>query len=201
MVTLPTLPTSRPFPKSGPFPPPTLLGFLGTTSLSATPHGRTWPSRECRWKANLSTAGVSRVALVTSSCACCRHYSGRTRDRCRSVVPWRRPSPLGRRVGSCETRFRSLLDVHGLPKTLNRQALVTARTIAESPVATLFHPRLPMASLPPPPLGLLPAGTTSCRVGFAPTDDQHLRTAHAPTGRNMLAQGNALGKRHQIRDK
>src|SRR5450755_1613153 len=39
MVTLPSLPTSRPLPKSGPFPPPALLGFNGTTSLSATPHG------------------------------------------------------------------------------------------------------------------------------------------------------------------
>ena len=44
--------------------------------------------------------------------ACQRPYSGRTRDRCRSVVPWRRPSPSGRRVGSCNARFRSLLSVH-----------------------------------------------------------------------------------------
>ena len=31
-----------------------------------------------------------------------------------------------------------------------------------------------MDSLPPPPLRLLPAGTTSCRVGIAPTENPNL---------------------------
>src|SRR5206468_3383105 len=44
---------------------------------------------------------------------------------------------------------------------------------------THLRPRLPMALLPPPTLGLLPAGTTTCRVGFAPTEQQHLHGAHA----------------------
>ena len=35
-----------------------------------------------------------------------------------------------------------------------------------------------MASFPPPPLRLLPAGATSCRVGFAPTGKRRLFTAH-----------------------
>ena len=45
----------RPFPRratslnSGPFPPPELPGFLGTTSLSATPGGPACPSRESGW--------------------------------------------------------------------------------------------------------------------------------------------------------
>ena len=44
-----------PFPRraaslnSGPFPPPELPGFLGTTSLSATPGGPAWPSRASGW--------------------------------------------------------------------------------------------------------------------------------------------------------
>jgi hypothetical protein len=44
-----------PFPRrpaslnSGPFPPPELPGFLGTTSPSATPGGPTCPSREFGW--------------------------------------------------------------------------------------------------------------------------------------------------------
>ena len=44
-----------PFPRraaslnSGPFPPPELPGFLGTTSLSATPGGPACPSRESGW--------------------------------------------------------------------------------------------------------------------------------------------------------
>jgi hypothetical protein len=37
-----------------------------------------------------------------------------------------------------------------------------------------FPSKAPTASLPPPPLRLLPAGATSCRVGFAPTENQHL---------------------------
>jgi len=39
-------------------------------------------------------------------------------------------------------------------------------------------PEAPMASSPPPPLRLLPAGATSCRVGFAPTENRRLFTAH-----------------------
>ena len=31
-----------------------------------------------------------------------------------------------------------------------------------------------MDSLPPPPLRLLPAGTTSCRVGITPTENPNL---------------------------
>src|SRR6185437_8328527 len=38
-------PRRAPFLNSGPFPPPELLGFPGTTSLSATPGGPACPSR------------------------------------------------------------------------------------------------------------------------------------------------------------
>jgi hypothetical protein len=39
-----------------------------------------------------------------------------------------------------------------------------------------------MDSLPPPPLRLLPAGTTSCRVGITPTEISKPYTTHAPAG-------------------
>jgi hypothetical protein len=37
-----------------------------------------------------------------------------------------------------------------------------------------FPSKAPTVSSPPPPLRLLPAGATSCRVGFEPTENQHL---------------------------
>src|SRR5450755_4518774 len=62
------LTTSRTLPKSGPFPPPALPGFGGTTSLSATPHGPACCSRASGWR-HVATAGASRVAFVLL----CRH--------------------------------------------------------------------------------------------------------------------------------
>jgi hypothetical protein len=49
MVTLQTLVTSRTLPKSGPFPPPELPGFIGTMSLSDSPGGPVGPSRASGW--------------------------------------------------------------------------------------------------------------------------------------------------------
>ena len=175
--------TSRTLPKSGPFPPPGLAGFPGTMSLSDFPHGPACPSRASGLVGPPDHPGGSPVLRCGPLPACQRPYSGRTRDLCRSVVPWRRPSPSGRRVGSCEVRFRSLLSVHDHGVHTAFVAFVLARQFAESPLATHFRPRLTMVSLPPPPPGLLPAGTTSYRVGFAPTEPQHLFTAHVPEGR------------------
>ena len=50
-----------------------------------------------------------------------------------------------------------------------------------------------MASLPPPPLRLLPAGTTSCRVGIAPTENPNLFTTHTPKGFHICGRyGNSV---------
>ena len=48
----PHLPSSLPAPLSnqGPFPPPALPGFPGTTGLSATPYGPACPSRGSGWR-------------------------------------------------------------------------------------------------------------------------------------------------------
>jgi len=59
---------------SGPFPPPVLAGFRGTTSLSVAPVGRACPSRASRWKSRASTDGVSRVASVLRVLGCRCHY-------------------------------------------------------------------------------------------------------------------------------
>ena len=44
-----------------------------------------------------------------------------------------------------------------------------------------------MDSLPPPTLRLLPAGTTSCRVGITPTENPNLFTTHTLKGLYMPA--------------
>jgi hypothetical protein len=64
------------YPKSGPFPPPALPGFYGTTSLSATPHGPACPSRASGWQALPATVGVSRVASDLLVQTCRRPYPG-----------------------------------------------------------------------------------------------------------------------------
>ena len=58
------------------------------------------------------------------------------------------------------------------------------RSLTFRPACSLNRPRRSVTSkastdsLPPPPLRLLPAGATRCRVGFAPTGNRRLCTAH-----------------------
>ena len=124
-----------------------------------------------RLGSHAATAGASRVASGFLVQTCHRHYPGGTVEpvarasapRARACAPRRRPSLLFWQVGSRIDPFRGLLGVHsryGLP----------ARGIAKRP----FPSKASAASLPPPPLRLLPAGTTSCRVGLAPTENQRL---------------------------
>ena len=63
---------------------------------------------------------------------------------------------------------RGLIDVH------SRYGL-SARQVALRQPST---PEASMASLPPPPLRLLPAGATPCRAGLAPAENARLFTAH-----------------------
>src|SRR3954463_12855609 len=82
----------------------------------------------------------------------------------------RRPSPCLWRVGSHITAFgacSAFTTRYGLP--------------ARGATLWPFPSKAPAISLPPPPLRLLPAGTTSCRVGIAPTEDPRLTTAHIDT--------------------
>ena len=79
----------------------------------------------------------------------------------------RRPSPRQRWVGVRDKTFGASSDVHlryGLP----------ARGTAERS----FSSKAPTASLPPPPLRLLPAGANQLPGGSYTTEDLHLFTAH-----------------------
>ena len=58
-----------------PFPPPALPGFIGTTSLSATPRRPTPPSRVFGWLFLYHAKGLP-VLPAFSLCTCYRHYPG-----------------------------------------------------------------------------------------------------------------------------
>ena len=122
----------------------------------------------CRFSSRQESAGASRVADAFLFHACRRPYPGGTPGLGRSSSA--RGSGLPRMSG-------------GSAPTLpfSRPA---RRSLSFRPACSPSRPRrpsspeAPMASFPPPPLRLLPAGATSCRVGFAPTGRRRLCTAH-----------------------
>jgi hypothetical protein len=110
-----------PFPRqpsflnSGPFPPPELPGFPGTTSLSATRCGPACPSRASGWDLTSLHIGFP----VLPQCPICRHAVTITPVGSRVQIvqdegvsaprfpPRRRPSPSSWRVGSHVTTFEA----------------------------------------------------------------------------------------------
>ena len=110
---------SRPlkFPNSlsGPFPPPELPGFPGTTSLSATRCSPAWPSRASGW--DLASLRIGFPVLPQSPM--CRHAFTITPVGSRVLIvhdegvsaprfsPRRRPSPSSWRVGSHVATFEA----------------------------------------------------------------------------------------------
>ena len=151
----------------GPFPPPALPGFIGTTGQSATPRGPVCPSRASGWRSHAATAwgfpcfvDPLRVRAVASTPAgSSGHLS--------LIPPAMAAFPVIGRVGSRIILFEAC----------SAFTHVTARTLAE-PLNDSFTSEAPVDSLPPPPLRLLPAGATLCRAGLSPAEDQRLFTAH-----------------------
>jgi hypothetical protein len=169
------VPLPAPCLNSGPFPPPELPGLTGTTNPSAIPAGPACPSRASGCGPLPRSDWDFPCCLGTPLRACCRQYPGGTAGPCRSrggcltpsEIQRRRPSPEVGRVGSHITAFgacSAFTTRYGLP--------------ARGATLWPFASKAPATSLPPPPLRLLPAGTTSCRVGIAPTGDPRLITAH-----------------------
>ena len=104
-----TLCTSAACPKSGPFPPPELPGFLGTTRLSATSSSPVWPSRVTGWRHSLLPPDeASRVAPHLLLRTCCRHYPGGIVGCIhRSLLQRQRPSLVYGQVGFRITLFEA----------------------------------------------------------------------------------------------
>ena len=152
---------------SGPFPPPALPGFNGTTGLSATPGGPACPSRASGWGHAPPPPGVSRVA----SDPLCRHavaitpagsLGGRSEVGLSTprVHQRRRPSPFRWRVGSHIIRFEAC----------SAFTRVTACPLAES-LDDPFHRRLRRLRYLRRRSDCYRLERPSCRVGVAPAEE------------------------------
>ena len=157
----------------GPFPPPALPGFIGTTSLSATPQRPALPSRASGWSSR-PRHGASRVAyvvLVYMLSPLPRHSDERYHFA-QSVSSYQ-PSPIGLPGRPVHCPFRGLLSVHSRYGLHTRAVTVFRDTL---------HRRLQ-------PLRCL-HGCSGCfrREHFAgwglhPLEQHRLITAHTQTGR------------------
>ena len=105
-------PLPAPVLNQGPFPPPALPGFPGTTGLSATPQRPACPSRASGWSSSNHAMGLP-VLRASPLCTCCRHYPG-TAPGCisRSLRQTYQPSPQWRAGRPVQRPFRGLLSVH-----------------------------------------------------------------------------------------
>jgi hypothetical protein len=150
MATLLTLAASPALPKSGPFPPPALPGFVGTTSLSATPHGPACPSRASGWQDALPPLGLPVLRAISL----CRHAVATTPAGSWGMMSFNSPTTAA---------FPEILPGRLPHLGLSRPA---QRSLALRPACSLSRQKRPVASkaptisLPPSPLRLLPAGTT-----------------------------------------
>ena len=130
-----------------PFPPPTLLGFLATTNLSATPPGPAGLSRVASGSLFMITAGASRVA----SGLLCLHAIAITpagpMKLVRSSISIVCGLPVKKSGRLLRLFFRGLLSVHS-------SYGLHARGVAKRP----FPSKATTTSLPPLPLRLLPGG-------------------------------------------
>jgi len=114
----------------GSFPPPTLLGIPGTTSLSATPSRPVCPSRASGWSCARPRDGVSRVAcafLVYMLSPLPRHSD--ERPYLAQPVPSYQPSPKGSSGRPVHRPFRGLLSVHSHYGLHTRAATVFRGTL------------------------------------------------------------------------
>ena len=154
----------------GPFPPPELFGFLGSTNPSAIHIRQRWSSRiRCRF-------GLSRPPTVadfpccTSSIshACRRHYPGGIIGCVSRSLPRRlRPSSLLWRVGFHIFSFEAC-------STFTR---VTAR-MDHWPHDGAFSQSASGHSLPPDPPRVFTAGARVSRPGLSPGRIMCLCKAH-----------------------
>jgi hypothetical protein len=157
----------------GPFPPPALPGFSGTTGLSATPSAR---------------PVLTGVRLVIPD-----HAIGASRVACAFLVYMLSPLPR-------HSDWRYLLAHPSSRVSLPRRVLgsacassfsrLTQRSLTLRPAHSRCHQfvaRLPegfshfVTSMTAP----VASGWSGCRVGLAPTGKRRLITAHAHCGQYM----------------
>src|SRR2546425_10394646 len=159
----------------GPSPPPELLGFCGTTTLSATQGRPACPSRASGWSSLRPRLGASRVAYA--------------------FLVYMLP-PLPRR-SVWASYFAHSPNRISLPRKGHRVGLrivlfeacsafthVAACTLALSPIRDTLSEGFSqfVTSMAAP----VASGWSVCRVGLAPTGKRRLSTAHTRSGHSRL---------------
>ena len=165
-------------------PPPALPGFIGTTTLSATPRDRFRASRRHRWSAPLASRPKGLPVLHTTPFS-----------QMPSPLPWRnrwvRTSfsfPNGGGLPPDEGRSASALS---FSRPAQRSLHVTAYALAES-LTDPFTPECFSRFLTSTTVPIATGWNDPCRVGFAPTETAHLCTAHfITTGYESLFPGSS----------
>ena len=161
----------------GPFPPPALPGFAGTAGLSATqaarpvPHGRPVEGHapSPHGFPVLRSISVYRHAVVNTPVA---RWALIARGTAYST---RFPVPSGGGLPHIHARSATTLD---FSRPAQRSLAITACRLAESPKATRLSRRLRRFRYLHRRSDSYRLERPSCRVGIAPTEDQHLSTAH-----------------------
>ena len=159
---------------SGPFPPPALPGFDGTTGLSATPGGPACPSRESGWRSRAPPPGASRVA----SDLLCRHAVANTPVGPLVRVASRGVTPI--LPATCGLPRFSGGSAPTLPLSRPAQRSLTLRpACSRGRQGDPFHRRLRRFRCLHRRSDCYRLERPSCRAGFAPAEDPNLSTAHA----------------------
>ena len=159
---------------SGPFPPPELPGFCGTSSLSVTLVGPACPSRESGWRTH-SPHRKGLPVLLTSPV--CRHAAANTPVGPLGLIARgtaysnRFPVPSGGGLPLPNAGSASTLV---LSRPAQRSLAVTACRLAESPKRPVCLEGSDGFVSSPRRFDSYRLERPRCRVGFAPTEDQHL---------------------------
>src|SRR4030095_10510070 len=162
----------------GPFPPPELPGFSGTTNLSATPRRPACPSRASGWSSLTTPWGFP--CCVRFPCV----HAVPTPPAQRLVVLFAllSPSRISLPRKGCRVGLRIVLF-----EDCSAFTRVTACTLALSPIRDTLIEGFShfVASMTAP----IASGWSGCRVGFAPTGKRRLVTAHTRSGHHRLQRG------------
>ncbi len=182
MATLLALmPLRTPSLNSGPFPPPELPGFAGTTNPSATPDSPACPSRASGCGPLSRTAWGFPCCVGSPLRTCRRHYPGGIAGSDRSWDGLFQPFPSDPDDVGLPRSYGGSAPTLSLSRPAQRSLLVTACPIA-GPLYGPFHRRLRRLRYLHRRSNCFRPERPSCRVGIAPTENPRLFTAHIAQG-------------------
>ena len=172
---------SRTLPKSGPFPPPALPGFLGTMGLSDFLHSPACPSRASGWSSHTTTEEDLPCCVAVPLAACHRHYPGGIQEDQGSFV-----NSLDGGLPHADGRSASATGVFGACSTFTAAAYIPQKRPLLWPAGSLSCPRQPfdiegLRRFVTSPATSTASGRNDKIPAWVshPQDQQHLNTAHA----------------------